>query len=91
MPSPLTIVRLCSANHAAGDLISRVTRRLCPKVIGTAVDDDGPTNDVFDTETVCHHRQLGRPSTGKQRWEIPRVQRVIPVIWIIVAVGIGKT
>ena len=80
----------CTADHTAGDLISRVARRLCPEVVRTAVDDDGSADDVFDTETVCHHRQIGRPTAGEQRREIPRVQWVFLVIWIIVAAGIGK-
>ena len=65
-------------------------RRLCPEVVRIAVDNDGPANNVFDVETVCHHRQIGSPTAGEQRREIPHVQRVVSVIRIIVAAGIGK-
>ena len=90
MSSPLILACSCPADYAAGDFIARVARRLCSKVVGTAVDDDGLSDDIFDAETACHHRQTGRPIAGEQRREIPRVQRVIPVIWIIVSAGIGK-
>ena len=87
----IVIARLYLSDHAAGNFISRVARRLCSEVIRSAVDNDSPANDILAAETVCHHCQAGRPIAGEQGRKIPGVQRVIPVIWIIMAAGIGKT
>ena len=41
-----------------------LARRLGPEVIGPAVDNNGPANDVFDAETIYHHHQIGRATAG---------------------------
>lgn len=80
-----------SADHAAGDLVPRISGRLRSEIIRLAVDHDCSADNIFHAKTACSHRQVCAPSARKQWREIPRVQRVLPVMWIIVAASIGKT
>ena len=90
MITPQAFLMLFFADHTAGDFCPRVAGGLGVKIVGPAVDDHGPTNDIPHGKTVCPHRQKGPALAQQQGRQVPGMLRVERLGGVIMALGMGE-
>lgn len=91
IPAGLILVRLvCFHDGAAGNLAARVAGRLTHEIIGLAVDDDGPSHDVFYGEAFVIEGKPGIARISQKGRQVAGVTRVGGACGIIMIPGISE-
>ena len=81
---------LYSPDHTAGNLLPGIAGGLGVKIIRCSMEDHCPADDFLHPESGSQHLHVAPPGVSQQRWQIPRMARMLPIAGIEVTAGIGK-